>query len=435
MINMRKRAEAYRGDWATRDADAKHDRNAITAAPDGGSNPGPLWNGYYVRNPLLYLFLRISDAFARMLAAIRPDRDGRGAITPSPARILIINPAHLGDVILATAILAPIKARFPAARIGFLTGSWSRPALEGHPMVDWLHSVDHWKLSRAAASPIHKFLHYRRTRSRALKEIRATGYDVAIDLYFFYPNLIPIAWRANIPVRIGYTSGGYAPLLTHAVEWRDSGAHVVDHCRALLEPLGITREFAASYGPSLPESRIGDGSDHVVAPDGIGTDGYVVIHPGTGADHKNWPIEKWRALARGLAGEGIRIVFTGTGAAETALTDSIAIETRDSVNLCGRLDWPSFVEVVRSARLVIGVDSAGVHAASAVGTRSISIVAGLSPHLFRPYGKKARVLMAPVACSPCYRGCAAMACVRDVTPESVRAAALEQLDAARAVNG
>jgi len=42
------------------------------------------------------------------------------------------------------------------------------------------------------------------------------------------------------------------------------------------------------------------------------------------------------------------------------------------------------------------------------------------------------VLMAPVVCSPCYRGCAAMSCVRDVTPESVRGAALEQLEAARA---
>src|SRR5277367_6272147 len=115
MISMRKRADAYRGDPARRDATTKRRRNATAAAPGAGANPGPLWNGYYVRHPLLYLFLRISDACARMLAAVRPDRDNLDAMAASPARILIINPAHIGDLILATAVLAPIKARFPAA--------------------------------------------------------------------------------------------------------------------------------------------------------------------------------------------------------------------------------------------------------------------------------------------------------------------------------
>ena len=38
-------------------------------------------------------------------------------------------------------------------------------------------------------------------------------YEIAIDTYHFIQNSIPLLWLARIPIRIGYTSGGFGPLL------------------------------------------------------------------------------------------------------------------------------------------------------------------------------------------------------------------------------
>ena len=82
-----------------------------------------------MKRQLRLLCLRLLAALARPLAR-RPD---------APiASILYIKPDHLGDLLLATPVLAALRLRFPGARITALVGPWSQAVIERHPAVDIL---------------------------------------------------------------------------------------------------------------------------------------------------------------------------------------------------------------------------------------------------------------------------------------------------------
>jgi ADP-heptose:LPS heptosyltransferase len=372
----------------------------------------PLRGKYLVRNRIANRLLAAVDGCLRCVAA-RPSH--RPIATPR--RILLANGAHLGDVLLATAVLPVLKQAFREASLGFLIGSWARPVLDGHPLVDAIHCVDHWKLNRAPISMGCKLRHYRATRAAALQDIRSRRYDIAFDLYFFFPNYIPLLWQAGIPARIGYTSGGFGPLLTHALDWTLRDCHVIDYHRALLDflPLG-----AAGAEPASPQLA------PTFAQPGAAGD-YVILHPGAGSALKEWPRKCWMELIQLLRADGHTLVFTGT-AAEKPCVDEMA--PTECVNLCGRLSWPEFVATVRGARALVGVDSVAGHVAAAVGTPWVVIASGIPhPAHWRPRGAPGQVVTHPVACSPCYRrrGCATMDCVRQVAVEQVHAAVREVL--------
>ena len=128
--------------------------------------PGsPLRGKYLVRNAAANRLLASLDyLLGRMCRRPAPPAPG------APRRILLANGAHLGDVLLSTAVLPAIKTAFPDAEIGFLIGSWSREVLADHPLVARLHFVDHWKLNRSGAPFSRRFaVTSRRGRRRCAK--------------------------------------------------------------------------------------------------------------------------------------------------------------------------------------------------------------------------------------------------------------------------
>ena len=390
--------------------------------------PGsPLRGKYLVRNVTANRCLCALDALLSLLFRRGP---GRPAVDRS-RRILLANGAHLGDVLLSTAVLPVLKAAFPDAEIGFLIGSWARDVLAGHPLVTRLHLFDHWKLNRANVPLRRKAAAHLATRAAALREIRQSKYEVAIDLYYYFPNSIPLLWQASVPTRVGYTSAGFGPLLTHALDWHNRDWHVIEYQAELLRflsPGAAAGDFRALLSPAAS-------ADALPSRDGRTPAGaYVVLHPGAGAAQRVWPEECWRGLAEKLVEHGHRLVFTGNGEGEKRTIGRISEGMAGCVNLCGRLTWREFVAVIREASLVVGVESVVGHVAAAVETPYVAIYGGVThPAHWRPRGGKGRVLSHPVPCAPCYRsgGCDGMECVRGVEVESVLGAIDELLGSGR----
>ena len=107
---------------------------------------------YLARNPCLYLYLKVLDAFFSFIKVFKKT----SAFELSPKKILIIQLAHKGDVIMTTSILPIIKKAYPMATVGMLIGSWSKEVVQEHPLVDILHILDHPKLNRSDKSLIKK---------------------------------------------------------------------------------------------------------------------------------------------------------------------------------------------------------------------------------------------------------------------------------------
>src|SRR5262249_49602899 len=158
--------------------------------------------------------------------------------------------------------------------------------------------------------------------------------------------------------------------LTHRLDWADTDRHVTDYQAELLRQLPVA-DGALGWRPGpLPgwDGPLPGAVREELRRRGLPPRDFVLVHPGTGAAVKEWPLPRWRAVAEQLAADGLPLVCTGNSAREARAGGTILAGLGRCANLCGRLTWREFVAAVRYARLLVGVDSVAGHVAAAVGT-------------------------------------------------------------------
>jgi hypothetical protein len=106
--------------------------------------------------------------------------------------------------------------------------------------------------------------------------------------------------------------------------------------------------------------------------------GFAAIHPFSGSARKNWPLEKFRQVARGL--ERAMPVRWCAGPEDPPLEGAVRID-----DLYGLARW------LASARLYIGNDSGITHLAAAVGTPVLALFGPTDPGVWAPRGPNVRV--------------------------------------------
>lgn len=353
----------------------------------------------------------------------RPSRAALEAMEP-PKRILVLAGAHVGDTVITTSIIPVLRSAYPEAEIGFLVGSWAATVIQGHQDISFVHVVDHWWHNRSRESRLRKFLHYRQTRKAALPRIRDTGYDLALCVYpYLLPDFMDLAWKAKIPVRLGFSVSVFAPLATATVEVPSSPfVHQSAIQAEVLRLLHLDSQHTAKRKAVLPETppsaaqelcRLFDMS-HLQA------GRYRIIHAGCGDPRREMPLDFWRELASNLSGQ-VTLVFTGRGTREAENIRAITSGLENCVNACDKLSWQGFVAAVRQAEILYGVESMAGHVAAAVGTRSVVVYGGAAGVArWRPEGP-ATVITNHVRCAPCNLpwGCETMDCMRGIAPQDL----------------
>jgi heptosyltransferase-3 len=110
----------------------------------------------------------------------------------------------------------------------------------------------------------------------------------------------------------------------------------------------------------------------------------VVLHPRSGDPKKNWPLDRFHALADRLRDVGLTCTWC-LGPAEDTLAPppQPVLPYMPLVALAG---------VLARARLVIGNDSGIGHLASVAGCPTVSVFGPTNPVVWRPIGPRTRVL-------------------------------------------
>jgi ADP-heptose:LPS heptosyltransferase len=395
---------------------------------------------------LRLLLLRLLAFLARPFA--------RGAAV-QPANILYIKPDHLGDLLLATPVLAALRARFPAARITALVGPWAQIVLQRNPDVDIVLTCSFPGFTRRP--PLRPFARPYLMLLRYGLLLRATPYDLAIigrDDHWWGAAL---ALLAGIPTRVGFDVAECRPFLTTALPWNPH-AHVTEQGLALVAAAPSDERRSGPYlSPPAPialserpairafPTRFDPSPDDITwANDWLRSHGVdagqrlVVIHPGTGGPSKLWFAERWAAVADMLAADGVRLVVTG-GPGEEALVAEVAAGARERPSaLAGQTTVGQLAALLRRATLVMGVDSGPLHLAAAQGVPTIHLYGPGDSGRFGPWGDSARhvVIRADLWCSPCGvfkacpRGLARPECMERIGVALVVAEARRLLDAA-----
>jgi ADP-heptose:LPS heptosyltransferase len=167
------------------------------------------------------------------------------------------------------------------------------------------------------------------------------------------------------------------------------------------------------------------------APAGLPAHPFLVVHPGTSADARAYPVEHWCEVVGALTAGGWHVLVTGSKD-EARLTERVASAARvpGHVRDCGGLfDLDQLAATLRLAAAVIVANTGPAHLAAAVGTPVVSLFAPVVPAVrWAPYGV-ASVLLGDqhAACAGTRaRECpvAGHPCLTTVAPDEVARAAL-----------
>jgi heptosyltransferase II len=301
-------------------------------------------------------------------------------------RLVILAPNWLGDAVMALPAIADVRRGAPVAEIAVAARAAVAPLFQLVPGVD-----DTIVLSRPAS--IGRVGSWRSIGV----ELRGRGFDTAILL----PNSMHsalIADRAGIPERWGYGDGVRRRWLTRSVP-RISRVHQVDFYRHLVERLGFHN------GPREPRIAAPEparaAADRLLAAAGWnGTSPLVALAPGAAyGGAKRWPPERFSALARALASDGVVCVIIGSGA-DAQTTREVARDC-GAIDLAGRTDLPALAGVLARCRALVTNDSGAMHVAAALGVAVTAVFGPTDERATAPVGGEHAVLSYPVWCRPC----------------------------------
>lgn len=318
-----------------------------------------------------------------------------------PKKILIIQTAFLGDVVLATSLIEKVIEAFPQSEISVLVRSGAEDLLKYHPKIK---KVFVWVKKSKKFSNLWKLL----------KEIRKEQFDVVMNIQrFFSSGLLTICSKAKYT--FGFKSNpwsfAFSKALPHLVPMKREGAlsiednfyHEVQRNYQLLIAL---KEMMGETLPMLEKMNLKP--KLYFGHEGLNGSGnekrsYVVIAPTSVWYTKQWAKEKWIELLKQLP-EEVSIFLVGSNDDFHFCQDLILSSQRKLVaNTCGKLSLLQTALLMKNAKRVFCNDSAPSHLASAINApQTVIFCSTVEEFGFGPLSDDSKVIsVSNLSCRPC----------------------------------
>lgn len=331
----------------------------------------------------------------------------------SPARIAVILLRQIGDVLLVTPTLAVLRKRFPQAVIVAVVNDFTGPMLENNPDVDevWLQNrggiAAGWKLAW---------------------RMRRAGFDLTLDLTNGDRAAL-LSWCSGAPCRLAYLPSrsrwDWRRLaMTRIVPRPDRIVHQVERHMGLLRALGIEDAPGPLVLRMTPSEK-----DWASALIGADPRPLCIAHFVAHWLFKCWEDPKAAALIDWLqTARGFRVLLTcGPAAKEQERTQAIldACEVKPEAHI-GNLGLRQLAALMERSRLFVGVDTAPMHMAAALGIPVAALFGPTDRVRWKPWSDRAVILAGPCRClMEGKKGCPHTAirdCLKAVTLEQAQQA-------------
>ena len=350
-------------------------------------------------------------------------------------RVLVTKLRHHGDVLLTAPVFTTLKRAAPNADIDALVYRETAPMLTDHPAIARLHTVDReWKRSGLLTQAMQEW--------RLLARLRERRYDLLVHLTE-HPRGLTLArlLRPRYAVTRERARGGrsWRRHFSHFYRLpRSTPRHAVEANLDALRRIGIYPSEGDKRVILVPGADAAARADALLAEAGLAARSFVHVHPGSRWLFKCWPAQSTAALLERLTADGMRVVVTGApDPRERALVDAIlaalAPAARARVLDCvGRLGLRDLAALTARARLFVGVDSAPMHIAAAMGVPTVALFGPSGEHEWGPWRVAQRVVVSQAhPCRPCgIDGCGGgkvSECLTSLAVDDVHRAARELL--------
>ena len=320
-------------------------------------------------------------------------------------RALVTKLRHHGDVLLASPVFTTLARAAPHVEIDALVYRETAPLLENHPAITHVHTIDRDAKRRGIFAQAA-------AERRLLSALRARRYDLLIHLTE-HPRGLTLAHLLDPRFAVTRERADHERLwrrrFTHFYRLpRNTPRHAVEANLDALRRIGIYPEANDKRLVLVPGKDAYARAQALLAEHGLAARAFVHAHPGSRWFFKCWPPASTAALFDRIAADGHRIVVTGApDPPERALVDAITAallpQTRARlVDVTGQLTLQQLAALTASARVFVGVDSAPMHIAAAMGTPTLALFGPSGEHEWGPWMVARRVVVSHAhPCRPC----------------------------------
>jgi heptosyltransferase-2 len=295
-------------------------------------------------------------------------------------RILVIQTAFIGDVVLATALLQNLHAAYPSAKIDILVRGGAQELFTDHPYINEVHVWDKKK---------NKYQHL----FQIIQTIRRIKYDVVINVQRYLATGIitvlsgakktigfdknPLSFLFSETVKHQFgaaadAAGGAAAAAGRAAAQNSNSAslHETSRNHALLASLTTAPVAKPALYPSA--ANFAAVQKFQGAP-------YICMSPGSVWETKKMPAQNWIDLINALP-INYTIYLMGAPNETTLCAEILSGSSRGGVvNIAGELNLLEAAALIKGARLNYVNDSAPMHLASATNAPVAAIYCSTIP--------------------------------------------------------
>lgn len=302
-------------------------------------------------------------------------------------------PNWIGDLVMATPVLADLRKAYPNANITAMCRSPVCDLLREDPNINELFCFS--KTSGFSR---------RDERRNIIEKLRKGKYDLGVLLTHSFSSAWWF-WLGKVQNRIGYECNGRGILLTHKVPLPENihGQHLVVTYKMLLQPLGIPISNTAPKLFLAPKEV--EEASQLLKQHGLSKKSMIVgINPGaTYGSAKCWLPERFREVTGKLLQDPhLFVVYFGDQATASLVKEICQGLPPRVINLAGLTSLRELASLISLCDVLLTNDSGPMHIADALGTSIIALFGSTSEVVTGPY-IKGKVLHKHVECSPCYQ--------------------------------
>ncbi|MBK8847620.1 MAG: glycosyltransferase family 9 protein [Bacteroidetes bacterium] len=299
----------------------------------------------------------------------------------SPRKILLVQTAFIGDVILATALVEKLHSCYPDCKIDFLVRKGNESLLSSHPHI---HRVWFWDKKQ---NKIKNLL-------SLILLIRRQKYDTIINAHRFASSGL-ICAMSGAKEKVGFDKNPLSIFFTRKVKHSlYNGLHETQRNQMLIAH--FTDDEASK--PKLYPS-----ADDFAFISQYQTQEYCCMAPTSVWFTKQLPLPKWVMLCNKIKSGTIYLLGAPTDfeACESIRKQS---ENVNIVNLAGKLSLLQSAALMQGATMCYVNDSAPLHIASSMNAPVTAFFCSTIPAFgFGPLSTSSRIVEATIKpeCRPC----------------------------------
>ena len=296
-------------------------------------------------------------------------------------KILIIQSAFIGDVVLTTPLIEVLRKKYPDAEIDFLTVPSSENIVDSNPNLRKIIIYDKNGLVKFGDQLATEKYHICITPHRSIRSAF-------------------LSKRSGAAIRIGFDRTAWGRAYTHLVSYRDD-LHEIERNLSLLTALGIKNHLIPPviYSTDQDEKRI----DVLQKELGIDeSDRLFTVAPGSVWPTKRWPEDHYTSLCGIIEKKGFQVILVGSKE-DKPLCTRIEGKNTNTLSTAGLLTLRQTFSLLKRSYGVLTNDSAPLHIGMAADIPVFAIFGASSPAFgFGPFGEKSMVIEDnDLSCRPC----------------------------------